>query len=67
MERLKAKQRGLQHESIICRNCDLFLFYLFSKNWLQHTGSPKSRIEKCEFKHEKAIDKLSFNSFKIIK
>nr|CDS20056.1 acylphosphatase 1 [Echinococcus granulosus] len=37
------------------------------KEWLQHTGSPKSRIEKCEFSYEKTIDNLTFDSFRIIK
>ncbi|KAL5109539.1 Acylphosphatase-2 [Taenia crassiceps] len=37
------------------------------KNWLQHTGSPKSRVERCEFRNEKDIDDLTFDSFRIVK
>lgn len=35
------------------------------KLWLQKTGSPKSTILKAEFKNEKVIDQLTFNSFDI--
>jgi acylphosphatase len=37
------------------------------KEWLKKTGSPKSKIEKCEFKSEKEIEKLEFNSFEVRK
>jgi acylphosphatase len=37
------------------------------KEWLKKTGSPKSKIEKCEFKSEREIKKLEFNSFDVRK
>lgn len=37
------------------------------KEWLKNTGSPKSKIEKVEFKSEKDLVKLEFNSFEIKK
>lgn len=37
------------------------------KEWLQMTGSPKSRIDRCEFKEEKDIAKLDYDDFTIIK
>jgi acylphosphatase len=37
------------------------------KDWLKKTGSPKSKIEKCEFKSERGIDKLEFKSFEVRK
>lgn len=37
------------------------------KEWLQKTGSPKSRIDKTEFKNEKQVDKLEFKEFVIKK
>ncbi|CAG0883740.1 unnamed protein product [Cyprideis torosa] len=33
------------------------------KRWLRNEGSPKSHIEKAEFKDEKSIDKFSFDGF----
>ncbi len=35
------------------------------KNWLQTTGSPKSKITKVEFNNEKSITKLTGNTFDI--
>ncbi|CAH3016083.1 unnamed protein product [Porites evermanni] len=41
---------------------------LFSrKRWLKETGSPKSRIDRCEFKNERTITKLEFSDFTIRK
>ncbi|XP_045476003.1 acylphosphatase-1-like [Harmonia axyridis] len=37
------------------------------KVWLQKTGSPKSKIEKAEFRNEKQITSASFNDFSIKK
>ncbi|XP_020617568.1 acylphosphatase-2-like [Orbicella faveolata] len=37
------------------------------KKWLKHTGSPKSRIDRCEFKNEKTISKVEFRNFSIRK
>ncbi len=33
------------------------------KDWLKNKGSPKSRIDKAEFKSEKEIEKLEFTTF----
>ncbi|CAG2178881.1 unnamed protein product [Oppiella nova] len=33
------------------------------QEWLQKTGSPYSRIERCEFSNEKIITNLEFNKF----
>ena len=35
------------------------------KNWLQTTGSPKSKITKVEFTNEKSITKLTGHTFDI--
>ncbi|XP_059161046.1 acylphosphatase-2-like isoform X1 [Physella acuta] len=35
------------------------------KKWLQETGSPKSRIEKCVFKDEKKVDSKHFHGFTV--
>lgn len=37
------------------------------KLWLENTGSPKSRIDKVEFKSEKIITQVDSNSFDIRK
>jgi acylphosphatase len=37
------------------------------KEWLNKTGSPKSRIDRTEFKNEKHIEKFEFKEFKIKK
>jgi acylphosphatase len=37
------------------------------KEWLRKTGSPKSRIDKAEFKNEKEIIKLDFTAFDVRK
>ncbi|KAL9958075.1 hypothetical protein ACROYT_G035043 [Oculina patagonica] len=37
------------------------------KKWLKETGSPKSRIDRCEFKNERTISKLEFSNFSIRK
>lgn len=33
------------------------------KKWLQNNGSPKSRIDRAEFKNEKAISLMSYDDF----
>lgn len=45
----------------------LILSELFDhrKEWLRHQGSPKSKIEKCEFRDEKNIDSLQFTNFEV--
>ncbi|XP_064110720.1 acylphosphatase-2-like isoform X2 [Macrobrachium nipponense] len=35
------------------------------KDWLEKTGSPSSRIERAEFKNEKAIEDYTFSGFNI--
>ncbi|XP_076321738.1 acylphosphatase-2-like [Tachypleus tridentatus] len=35
------------------------------REWLRTTGSPYSRIEKCEFKNEKSISKPEFRDFSV--
>lgn len=35
------------------------------KEWLQHTGSPESQIDRAEFRNTKEIDSFSFTSFDI--
>ncbi|KAL6424057.1 hypothetical protein ACFW04_009746 [Cataglyphis niger] len=37
------------------------------KQWLRHTGSPHSRIDKAEFRNEKEISQPSFTNFEIRK
>jgi len=37
------------------------------KEWLSKTGSPKSKIDKAEFKNEKEITKIDFQSFDVRK
>lgn len=37
------------------------------KAWLKNKGSPKSRIDKAEFKSEKEIEKLEFAAFEFRK
>ena len=37
------------------------------KEWLKKTGSPKSRIDKAEFKNEKEVTKLEFTAFDVRK
>ncbi|XP_020295162.1 acylphosphatase-1-like [Pseudomyrmex gracilis] len=37
------------------------------KQWLRHTGSPQSRIDKAEFRNEKEISEPSFTNFEIRK
>ncbi|XP_050461674.1 acylphosphatase-1-like [Cataglyphis hispanica] len=37
------------------------------KQWLRHTGSPHSRIDKAEFRNEKEISHPSFTNFEIRK
>ncbi|XP_023932966.1 acylphosphatase-2-like [Lingula anatina] len=37
------------------------------KEWLQKTGSPKSKIERSEFKNERTIEKTEFSSFNVRK
>lgn len=41
--------------------------FRFRKEWLSTTGSPKSRITKCEFTNERTISKLEFADFKIVR
>uniref|UniRef100_A0A914WKP1 Acylphosphatase n=1 Tax=Plectus sambesii TaxID=2011161 RepID=A0A914WKP1_9BILA len=35
------------------------------KQWLQHEGSPHSKIDKAEFRNEKEITKLEFDKFSV--
>lgn len=35
------------------------------KDWLQHTGSPLSHIERATFTNERSVDKVEFDSFSI--
>ncbi|XP_078698019.1 acylphosphatase-2-like isoform X1 [Branchiostoma floridae x Branchiostoma belcheri] len=35
------------------------------KHWLEHTGSPMSRISRATFRNQKDISKLEFDKFKI--
>ena len=37
------------------------------KEWLKKTGSPKSKIDRAEFKNEKQLDSLEFKSFEVRK
>ena len=37
------------------------------KDWLKKTGSPKSRIDRAEFKNEKQIDTLGYSGFEVRK
>lgn len=37
------------------------------KRWLKETGSPRSRIDRCEFKNERTITSLEFSTFIIRK
>ena len=37
------------------------------KKWLQTEGSPKSRVEKVEFRNEQTIEKHTFNDFTVRK
>jgi acylphosphatase len=37
------------------------------KKWLQNSGSPKSKIERVEFRNENTINILQFGSFEIRK
>ncbi|XP_012230323.1 acylphosphatase-1-like [Linepithema humile] len=37
------------------------------KQWLRHTGSPQSRIDKAEFRNEKEISQSSLSGFEIRK
>ena len=37
------------------------------KEWLRKTGSPKSRIDKAEFKNEKELKTLEFTAFDVRK
>jgi len=37
------------------------------KDWLSKTGSPKSKIERCEFKEEKTIQAVSYQAFDIVR
>ncbi|KAJ6661309.1 hypothetical protein lerEdw1_015446 [Lerista edwardsae] len=37
------------------------------QEWLQKTGSPKSRIDKAEFNNEKKIARLEHSDFCIVK
>ncbi|XP_071972936.1 acylphosphatase-1 isoform X4 [Engystomops pustulosus] len=35
------------------------------QDWLQKTGSPKSRITRVQFQNEKTIQQLEYNNFQI--
>ena len=52
---------------VVINEC-LLVSCLFSrKRWLKETGSPKSRIDRCEFKNERTITKLEFSDFAVRK
>lgn len=34
-------------------------------HWLKTTGSPSSKIEKCEFRNQQDIEDYTFNNFEI--
>lgn len=34
------------------------------EHWLRHTGSPHSRIDRCEFRNERYLDVLEYAAFK---
>lgn len=35
------------------------------KDWLEKEGSPESRVDRAEFKNERTISKLEFESFTV--
>ncbi|CAH8463468.1 Acylphosphatase-2 [Schistosoma haematobium] len=35
------------------------------KHWLRNIGSPKSQIDRCQFKNERRISQLHFENFNI--
>lgn len=37
------------------------------KEWLKHTGSPASKIEKCEFGEEQDLPKATYQSFEVLR
>eukprot|EP00123_Amoebidium_parasiticum_P016959 comp23658_c1_seq3/m.40433 comp23658_c1_seq3/g.40433 ORF comp23658_c1_seq3/g.40433 comp23658_c1_seq3/m.40433 type:complete len:102 (-) comp23658_c1_seq3:33-338(-) len=37
------------------------------KHWLQHVGSPKSTIERCEFRNERNIEGPEFEGFGVVR
>ncbi|KAL3874062.1 hypothetical protein ACJMK2_037126 [Sinanodonta woodiana] len=37
------------------------------KTWLQKKGSPKSKIERCVFSKEEAVEKLTHKDFQVVK
>ena len=37
------------------------------RSWLENTGSPKSRIERAEFRNIRQINNFSFENFKIVR
>ncbi|XP_062379628.1 acylphosphatase-1 [Sardina pilchardus] len=37
------------------------------QEWLKTTGSPRSRIDKAEFKNEKKVETLDHKDFKVIR
>lgn len=37
------------------------------KHWLANTGSPKSKIDHCNFSEEKSIQKLEYKDFTVRK
>jgi hypothetical protein len=43
----------------------LCIVFCCRKHWLKYTGSPKSTIEKAEFRNEKNIANYSLNDFKV--
>jgi hypothetical protein len=45
----------------------MFCISLLRKEWLSSIGSPRSRIDRCEFKREKVIDRTEYSSFNIRK
>ena len=45
----------------------IYFVFIFRKIWLSNDGSPKSRIDKCEFNEEFEIDGKQFSTFEIRK
>ena len=46
-----------------CPALSLFAESTTLQDWLQTTGSPGSKIDKCEFSNEKSIDDYTFSDF----
>lgn len=42
-------------------------FCCLMQEWLKHTGSPASKIEKCEFGEEQDLPKATYQSFEVLR